>query len=250
MNLPRNLIAAGAMVLTMAAATEARAGIFNISAFDNGAYQLGFHGPASGNIFVGTNVEDEMLHNFFAFDLAPLSGLTVTSATLTVFGGNGTYFSAHSSETYGLFNYTGNINNLLDGTGGLVSHADLGSGTPYGQVTVAGPSTPYTHLDMPELSISLSPAAVADINAILALVDKRFVIGGALLSHAGGTLFGESLFFASDLLPAGKLTLLTPLSDNPLPPVPIPSALPLFATGLGVLALLARLKRATARGAD
>jgi hypothetical protein len=68
------------------------------------------------NIVVGQ--ESTVYNNWFAFDLALLDGYTVTSATLTI-PEIGAYITPRSEETYGLFNYTGNVDNLLDGTGGV-----------------------------------------------------------------------------------------------------------------------------------
>jgi hypothetical protein len=66
----------------------------------------------------------------------------------------------------------------------LAAFDDLGSGITYGQTQV---STPLSFDWMPDVSVILLMAAIADINAAIGSTDQRFVIGGTLLSAGGGS---------------------------------------------------------------
>jgi hypothetical protein len=152
-------------------------------------------------------------------------GQTVTSGKLTFFENrSGNYESPDASETYVLYDYSGDKSQLVLGTGDVGTFTDLGSGTIYGQTTVDGPAGL-----MGEISIDLSSAALTDI-MVAALTGPQFAIGGALLSLSRPTNQNELLFSLSgqDLLPVARLTL------EVTSPVPLPGALVLFASALGL----------------
>jgi hypothetical protein len=229
----RKIIIALNVAFTLAAGhlPAAWAATFTINTFDNGWYRDdGTHSPSTENIFVGFDISGNsgVYNNWFAFDLTPLAGKTFASATLVIFGDNGRYASPFSSESYNFFDYGGSIDSLLDGTGGMVAHNDLGSGADYGGATVFGQS----NQPMPEVSVALLLAAINDINAAAASADRRFVIGGSVFGAAEG--FAGGLYAFSGDFPAAQLVL----SE-----VPLPTALPLFITGFAGLSWIARRRK-------
>jgi PEP-CTERM motif len=167
------------------------------------------------NINVGSsNLSGAVYHNWLAFSVAGLANENITSATLTFYGGNGSNTSA-SSETLGLFDYTGSINALIGNSQNNVGiYNDLGNGNSYGTAIVAnGP--------IQQFSVTLSQAAIADLNAAAHnQSDNRFVIGGSLLSISGP--FANEQLFAifgpqAALAPAAFLTLETSVAAVPEP---------------------------------
>jgi PEP-CTERM motif-containing protein len=147
-----------------------------VQSFDSGWYQNNGLTAGVPNINVGSsNLSGAVYNNYLAFNLAGLAGQNITSATLTFYGGNGTNTSS-TSETLGLFDYTGSINALLSDQFSTTVFTDLGNGNSYGTATVAsGPINQFT--------VTLSAAAIADLNAAAHnQSDTRFVIGGSLLS--------------------------------------------------------------------
>lgn len=210
-----------------------------INSSDNGWYNSsGSHAPTNTNIIVGM-VNSVVHNNWLLFNVAAASGSTIVSGTVTFFPNNGQYGS-FEPETYGLFDYTGSINNLLNGTGGISAFSDLGSGTSYGQAVV---SAAFQGAPMPGFSVTLSPAALTAIATAAGSADQRFVIGGSLLSLLGFAP-NEALFAFSGLMPAAQLTL----EVQPAAAVPLGPANPFLTVGLGALALLAwrRKRKATA----
>ena len=204
-----------------------------IQTFDSGWYQNSGFTAGVNNINVGSsNLSGAIYHNWLAFNLAGLAGENVTGATLTFYGGNGVNTSS-TSETLGLFDYTGSINSLLaDSQFNVGIYTDLGDGNSYGTAVVAsGP--------IQEFSVILSPEAIAGLNAAAHdLADNRFVFGGSLLSISGP--FANEQLFAifgpgAALSPAAFLTLQTA-------PVPEPSTLAMVL-GLGGAAMMARRKQ-------
>ena len=167
------------------------------------------------NINVGSsNLSGAVYHNWLAFNVTGLANENITSATLTFYGGNGSNTSA-TSETLGLFDYTGSINALIGNSQNNVGiYNDLGNGNSYGTAVVAnGP--------IQQFSVTLSQAAIADLNAAAhSQSDSRFVIGGSLLSISGP--FANEQLFAifgpqAALAPAAFLTLETTVAAVPEP---------------------------------
>jgi hypothetical protein len=210
----------------------AHAAPVNIVSFDNGWYSQNNNSSGDftagvSNINVGWNqVTGATYRNWLAFDLSALAGQTVTSATLTFYGNNGTYDSP-KTETLGLFDYTGSINALVGNQTGVGIYNDLGTGASYGQSAVSSPLGVF--------SITLTAAGINALNAAIANAsDQRFVIGGSLLSiaavHDGSNWYNDGQLFkiagpTSALTNAGYLTV-------EASQVPLPATLPLFACSL------------------
>jgi hypothetical protein len=150
--------------------------------------------------------------DFLTFDLNNplLTGQTIVGATLRLQA-----FGSQQTGTLRFFDVTSNpvaVNNNV-GTNATI-WSDLGSGTVYGSLTI---TTTPSSADI--LSIPLNAAAIAALNAGI----------GAGFFVFGGDYDSGFLFFGS--FDNGNQQLV-------LEVIPIPAALPLFATGLGALGLL------------
>ena len=208
-----------AAVLSVAASASGAAATTVINSFASGFYQNTGGTPSLGSTNI---IEDSTRNNYFAFDLSGVSG-TVTSAKLTIFGGNGSFlfFSAPPTVTYSIFDVSANVNALTNHTAGLATFTDLGSGTVYGSTSVTATTGPSL-----QLVIDLS-GGLNDINAAL----------GGLFALGGGSSLAANqgfLWSSSSRDPAARLELET---------TPIPAALPLFATVFGGGGLVAWRRR-------
>jgi hypothetical protein len=116
--------------------------------------------------------------NFFVFDLASVVQ-PIASAKLALFvpsalSGPG-YNSPDPSENYEVHDVTTSIATLVAGTGGVAAYNDLAGGNVYGSRTM-------TAADMGTLvEVTLSPAAIADLDAATRLIG----IGGSLTTLDG-----------------------------------------------------------------
>lgn len=222
--------AACAALLSLVGTAAANAAVVN--SFDSGWYTDSGFTAGVKNINVGSsNLSGAVYHNFLAFNLSGLSGQTITGATLTFNGGNGVNTSS-DTETLGLFDYTGSINQLLSAQFNVGVWTDLGNGNSYGTANVAPGA-------IGAFSIALNQDALNGLNAAaMSLTDNRFAIGGSLLSISGP--FANEQLFAifgpgQALNSAAFLTLQTA-------PVPEPSTLAMFL-GLGGAAMLVRRRQ-------
>jgi hypothetical protein len=206
-----------------------------IQNFDSGWYTDSGFTAGVTNVNVGSsNLSGAVYHNWLAFDVTGLAGQNITAATLTFYGGNGSNTST-TSETFGLFDYTGNISALISNSQNNVGiFNDLGNGNSYGTTTVAsGP--------MQQFSVTLSQAAIADLNAAAnSQSDTRFVVGGSLLSISGP--FANEQLFAifgpqTALAPAAMLNLET------VGAVPEPSTWAMMILGFGGVGFMAYRRR-------
>jgi PEP-CTERM motif len=149
-------------------------------AFD--AFNSGHYDNLGGSIFTNyqagfdgfNNNPLSEVRNFFAFDLSSLTG-PITSATLTIpsnpFGIGYENTSGSASITYTNFDVSTPIDDLDDGTNGLSTFADLGSGVKLGS-TLIGPDDLVT-------TVTLDPTALEDIAAA---EGQDFAIGGSAMA--------------------------------------------------------------------
>ncbi|WP_063994291.1 PEPxxWA-CTERM sorting domain-containing protein [Bradyrhizobium sp.] len=205
-----------------------------IQSFDSGWYQNSGFTAGVSNINVGSsNLSGAIYNNYLAFNLTGLANQNISSATLTFYGGNGTNTSS-TSETLGLFDYAGNINALLSDQFSVPVFTDLGNGKSYGTAVVgSGPISQF--------SVTLSAAAIADLNAAAHNQgDTRFAIGGSLLS-VSGPFANEQLFAIfgpqAALSPAAYLTIDTVAA------VPEPSTWAMMILGFFGVGFLAYRRR-------
>jgi hypothetical protein len=158
---------------------SASAATLNVPAIDRGWYDItGSHNPFNDNYAVGDDRGYGLCgattcfndyRNFFVFDL---SGVTqpISSAKLALNVPLAAYESSDPSENYELHDVVTPIAALIDGTGGVAAHADLGSGVVYGSRTM-------TAADMESVvEITLNSSAVSALNSTHGL----FGIGGSL----------------------------------------------------------------------
>jgi hypothetical protein len=224
------------LLIVLAACSLGSAEIWWVSDLDRGWYsELGVHIPDNDNYAVGdlhgracsTSDCFSDLRNFFVFDLS-LIPKPIQSAKL-VLNVHGTlpipgYFSNDPSETYELHDVITPIATLLDGTGGLAAHADLGSGVVYG-------SRIFTSADVFEgggsnvVEIQLNSSA---INAMNGAHGGRFALGGSVTT-LDDKLNAEYVF-------AYSFTAYNGISYLELSLVPEPSTLLLL--GIGAISLL------------
>jgi len=203
-------------------ASGAAAAPVTIDAYASGYYQNSGGTPSPGSTNI---IEDSTRNTYFAFDLSGVSG-TVTGARLTIFGNNGSFsLSAPGTVTYSIYDVTTNIAALTGHTAGPAAFTDLGSGTVFGSTSITATSTFGA---MPQLEIDLSGG----------LSNFASALGGLLALGGGSNLTGNQglLWISSFRNPAAQLTL-------DVNPVPLPAALPLFATVLGGSGLIAWRRR-------
>lgn len=188
-----------AAVLLAALASAATAAT-DVSYSDRGWYtSAGTHNAGNTNYFVGWDASGgSELRNYFAFDLSRLGAnvlsadFVVNSATSTIVGG---------SETYVLSEVTTPVATLVAGGSGLTAiFNDLGDGAAFG-------TRVYTSADdNQDRTITLSPAAVAAINAARG---GSFALGGSI-STLSGTHVSEFLMgFSFNSGASSKLVLTT-----------------------------------------
>jgi large repetitive protein len=159
--------------------------------------------------------------NFFVFDLSSVV-TPIASAKLAVYLPNSPaqlgpgYISGDPSENYELHDVVTSIATLLDGTGGVAAHADLGNGVVYG-------SRSMTEADIGNMvEITLNSAAIAALDAATGLIG----IGGSLTT-LDAVANSELVFTWSN---TGNTA--TPNTELRLTLVPEPSSLFLYLAGI------------------
>ena len=129
-------------------------------------YQAGFDG-------FNNNPLSEV-RNYFAFDLSGLTG-AITSATLVIpsnpFGIGYNNTSGSASITYTNWDVSTSVDDVVDGTNGLSTFADLGSGEKFGSALV--------HQGDLVTTVTLDAAALDDI---FAAEGGQFAIGGSAMA--------------------------------------------------------------------
>jgi hypothetical protein len=145
---------------------------------DRGWYRSsGGHLTNNLNYFVGDNLSNKDTRNFFVFDLA---GVTqpIASAKLALYvpgapsdAGPG-FASPDGKEAYELHDVITPISTLVNGTGGVSAHTDLGSGVVYGIRSMSAADNGSV------VEITLNPSAIAAMNATHGL----FGLGGSITS--------------------------------------------------------------------
>lgn len=211
----------------------------DITSYDNGWYSsAGLHSESNTNITNMNNAPYELYRNFFTFDLSGISFTSITSATLTIDGGNGGYGSTSASVDISFFDVSTDIASLTSSsTTDSYIYDDLGSGSLYGSATITTQTDPattqrYYRGTMPDVIASLSQDALSDLNGLLGGTDTLFAIGGASAAHLGGLWSGSGGTGAATLTLVGT--------------VPLPAPGLLLLGGIGGLAALRSFRRKAA----
>jgi hypothetical protein len=180
--------------------------------------------------------------NYLVFNLnslaSQLAGQEAGSATLTLTQ-PGFYGSADSTETFALWDFTGDVT-ALNGYGfanpptAAVAAAirdDLRSGISYGSTVISRPALG----PLSNITIALNSEAIAAINSTLDSASLLFAIGGF-----SDTLTGQQLLFQSS---SGGPNI----ARLDVAPVPIPAVgLPGMVMALGGMIAFARRRRKAA----
>jgi len=182
------------------AALSAQAATVTLNTYYNGWYSGASHLVGNTNTITGFYTGSEY-RSFYAFNLpAVAAGETILSASITFLAGNGANRGAYTDKHLSLFDYTGSIDALTSGNGGVAAFADLGSGASYGSTVVNG-----LNVSMSAVTVQLTSAALKDL---LDAGANRFVIGAALQDPFVSNR-EETLWSASGANPAARLTLVT-----------------------------------------
>ncbi|HEV2569242.1 PEPxxWA-CTERM sorting domain-containing protein [Sphingomonas sp.] len=227
----------GALLFSAAGGTAASAAI--IQNFDSGWYTNSGFTAGVNNINVGSsNLNGAVYRNWLAFNISGLApNQKITSATLTFYGGNGVNTSS-TSETLGLFDYTGSIASLIANSQNNVGiFTDLGDGSSYGSAVVAPGA-------IQQFSIPLNQAAISNLNiAAQNKSDSRFVIGGSLQSISGP--FANEQLFAI----FGPRVALTPAAalEIDIATVPEPASWAMMIAGFGMAGTAVRRRQTKVR---
>ena len=154
--------------------------LVTIEVIDCGWYSAeGTHSPDNENYVVGdfradppsTNPTGDA-RNFFVFDLSGITDRVVSAelALSMIDLGNLGFSSPDGQETFELFDVVSSVEGLVEGTGGLAAHSDLGSGVQYGIRVITADDAASI------VTIQLNANALDMINSANGL----FAIGGAI----------------------------------------------------------------------
>ncbi len=217
-------------VLLALAAPASAAPVTDYIAYDVGSYWQNANGTGYTSDYRG--IDTGLYHgterrSFLAFDIG--GAKKAQSITLVFEPGNGEYYSGDPSETVGIFDFTGSIDDLVSGTNPMATFNDLGNGTLFASRAF---STVPTY-PMPGAQIELSADFVALFNSVRTASDPRFAVGLTLtsLDHTGDQIAWIASYYH---FPA--YLMVTEAVD-----VPEPGALAVAAVGL--LGLGARARR-------
>lgn len=191
-----------------------------LNPIDRGVYaEDGTHYDSYSYIIGRPSPVSQISNNFFVFDL---SGVSEQVIGVEFRIESNWYLSADPSETFTVYDITGSIPAIWDGSAGVAGFTDMQSGNAYGDISVSSADN-GTMLD-----ISLNAQAIQDINNSLG---GQFAFGGTI-----STL---------DLINPREEEIFGPTNpDNPadgvelvLTMIPEPSVLGLLLLGCGMLAL-------------
>jgi len=152
------------------AASICRADII-LNPIDRGTYTAtGAHSPEYHNYVIGSSSSDPdfISNNFFVFDL---SGVLEQVISAEFWIESNWYISDDPSETFTVYDITGSIPAIRDGSAGLAGFTDMQSGNAYGSIDVSSADNGTM------LHIILNTQAIQDINAGLG---GQFAIGGTV----------------------------------------------------------------------
>jgi hypothetical protein len=212
--------------------------VWTIGELDRGWYsELGVHNPANENYgagdfrggFCSSGDCSSDVRNFFVFDLSiipkPIQQATLILHLIGTLPQPG-YFSKDASETYELHDVITPIANLMDGTGGLAAHTDLGSGVVYGSRVFTSADV-FQGIGATRIEIPLNALAVQALNEARG---GPFALGGSITTLDDKP--NPEYVFAYSFTAYGAFSFLD------LSLVPEPSSLVLL--GLGTVCLLSR----------
>ncbi len=208
-----------------------------VPSYENGwVLSNGRASDANTNTYTGITSSREY-RSYYLFDISSFAGETVETAKLIFRGGNGNFVSNGTSTTATIYDVSQSSIPMLDNaTSGPSGFADLGSGSSYGTITASGSTTSFS---MPELSVELNAAGIADLNAAITSGADSFGFGAAVTSSTGTRAI---LWSSSSGLSAASLEIEVAPEVVPLPA----SVLMLGAgiAGLGGLGAMRRRKKA------
>ena len=202
------------------AASICRASI-TLNPVDRGTYtENGDHDPVYNNYVIGRGGPSSLVvNNFFVFDL---SGILEQVISAEFWIESNWYISADPSETFTVYDITGSIPAIRNGSAGVPGFTDMQSGNAYGNISVSSADNGTM------LHLILNAQAIQDINAGLG---GLFAIGGTVSTLDMITPRQEEIFVFTD-------------PDNPadgvelrLTIVPEPSALGLLIVSCGLMVL-------------
>lgn len=201
-----------------------------VDADDRGWYREdGFHDSDNENYLTGIfdliGVRSAR-NSFFVFDLVDIEA--VESASLRLFLPTNGYNSDDSDETFSVFDFSGDLTDLVDGVGGTAAFDDLGTGLNFGSIDIESAN------ENSFIDIELNADGIAFLNA---QAGDFAVLGGAVtsLNDAVGATGNEWVFGETDAggsVPAPQLLLVA---------VPEPSSIALI--GLAFAAISSRRRR-------
>ncbi len=177
----------------------------NIDAEDSGWYRDdGFHDVTNENYLTGIfdfNNNRTERNSFFVFDLTNVGN--VADAVLRLNLPTTGYNSQDAMETFTLFDFSGNVNSLINGTGGVAAHTDLGTGVSFGSVDVSLAD------ENSFIDIQLNTDGIAFLDSS---VGNMVAIGGAVTS-LNSTLGDEWVFGNTGPDPTPTPTLLVAVPE-------------------------------------
>jgi len=156
-----------------------------INTTDRGFYpDTGAHNPNNDNYLAGFN-GSTVFHDFFVFNLSSVD-TPICAASLVLFNPAVVgYQSPDETETFGIFDVTTDIGDLIGGTAGVAGFDDLGTGVSFGSTTVSAADNGQF------VTVNLNNDG---INALNAAAGGQIAIGGALTTLDQMMFISEVVF--------------------------------------------------------